>query len=85
MVPEDIGVAAARMLLEEVRRGGVVDGAHQGMELSCDPAHTRMCMGCSGTIRYSKAIRCAVNVQLLNGLVPSMPCSHLIFYWMPKP
>lgn len=32
-VPEDIGRHAAQALLEEVRRGGVVDGAHQGLLL----------------------------------------------------
>lgn len=34
MVPEDLGVRAAHALLEEVRRGGVVDGAHQGLLLT---------------------------------------------------
>ena len=34
MVPEDIGVRAAHALLEEVRRGGVVDSAHQGLLLT---------------------------------------------------
>lgn len=33
MVPEDIGAAAGGALLEEVGRGGVVDGAHQGLVL----------------------------------------------------
>ncbi|KXZ50132.1 hypothetical protein GPECTOR_17g1005 [Gonium pectorale] len=32
-VPEDIGTTAAHLLLEEVRRGGVVDGSHQGLML----------------------------------------------------
>lgn len=32
-VPEDIGATAAHLLLEEVRRGGVVDGCHQGLLL----------------------------------------------------
>jgi RNA 3'-terminal phosphate cyclase-like protein len=30
-VPEDVGRAAAHALLEEVRRGGVSDGSHQGL------------------------------------------------------
>ena len=29
MVPEDVGRKAARMLLEEIHRGGVTDGTHQ--------------------------------------------------------
>ena len=29
MVPEDVGKRAACALLEEVQRGGVVDGSHQ--------------------------------------------------------
>jgi hypothetical protein len=29
VVPEDIGVRAAHLLLEEVQRGGVVDSSHQ--------------------------------------------------------
>ena len=33
MVPEDIGRAAAHGLLEEIQRGGVVDGSHQGLML----------------------------------------------------
>lgn len=33
MVPEDVGKAAAQQLLDEVSRGGVVDGAHQGLLL----------------------------------------------------
>ncbi|PNW79091.1 hypothetical protein CHLRE_09g400367v5 [Chlamydomonas reinhardtii] len=33
LVPEDIGTTAAQLLLEEVRRGGVVDGSHQGLLL----------------------------------------------------
>lgn len=33
MVPEDVGAAAAGALLREVGRGGVVDGAHQGLLL----------------------------------------------------
>lgn len=33
MVPEDIGQVGARLLLEEVRRGGVVDGSHQPLAL----------------------------------------------------
>ncbi|GLI64197.1 hypothetical protein VaNZ11_007389 [Volvox africanus] len=32
-VPEGIGCMAAHLLLEEVRRGGVVDGCHQGLLL----------------------------------------------------
>ncbi|GIL72254.1 hypothetical protein Vretimale_443 [Volvox reticuliferus] len=32
-VPEDLGSMAAHLLLEEVRRGGVVDGGHQGLLL----------------------------------------------------
>jgi RNA 3'-terminal phosphate cyclase-like protein len=34
IVPEDIGVRAAHALLEEIQRGGVVDGAHQGLVLT---------------------------------------------------
>lgn len=33
VVPEDIGRAAAQLLLEEVSRGGVTDGTHQGLLL----------------------------------------------------
>jgi RNA 3'-terminal phosphate cyclase-like protein len=33
VVPEDVGTAAARLLLDEVSRGGVVDGGHQGLLL----------------------------------------------------
>lgn len=33
VVPEDVGRAAAQLLLDEVSRGGVVDGAHQGLLL----------------------------------------------------
>lgn len=33
MVPEDIGRAAAQLLLDEVARGGVTDGTHQGLLL----------------------------------------------------
>jgi RNA 3'-terminal phosphate cyclase-like protein len=33
LVPEDIGRLASQALLEEVRRGGVVDGCHQGLLL----------------------------------------------------
>ena len=33
MVPEDIGRAAAELLLDEVARGGVADGTHQGLLL----------------------------------------------------
>lgn len=33
VVPEDVGRAAAQLLLDEVARGGVVDGAHQGLLL----------------------------------------------------
>lgn len=33
VVPEDVGATAAALLLEEVRRGGVVDGSHQGLVL----------------------------------------------------
>ena len=33
VVPEDVGAHAARCLLEEARRGGVVDGTHQGLLL----------------------------------------------------
>jgi hypothetical protein len=33
VVPEDIGRAAAQLLLEEVSRGGVTDGCHQGLLL----------------------------------------------------
>lgn len=33
VVPEDVGKAAAQLLLDEVSRGGVVDGAHQGLLL----------------------------------------------------
>jgi hypothetical protein len=32
-VPEDIGRAAAQLLLDEVARGGVTDGTHQGLLL----------------------------------------------------
>ncbi|KAG2490367.1 hypothetical protein HYH03_011169 [Edaphochlamys debaryana] len=32
-VPEEVGVAAAHLLLEEIKRGGVVDGGHQGLFL----------------------------------------------------
>ncbi len=32
-MPEDVGATAAALLLEEVRRGGVVDGSHQGLVL----------------------------------------------------
>jgi RNA 3'-terminal phosphate cyclase-like protein len=34
VVPEDVGATAARRLLEEVSRGGVVDGAHQPLLLT---------------------------------------------------
>jgi hypothetical protein len=34
VVPEDIGTVAAQLLLEEVSRGGVVDGSHQGILLT---------------------------------------------------
>ncbi|GBF93150.1 hypothetical protein Rsub_05881 [Raphidocelis subcapitata] len=34
VVPEDVGRAAAQLLLDEVSRGGVVDGAHQGLLLT---------------------------------------------------
>lgn len=33
MVPEDIGRTAAQLLLDEISRGGVVDGTHQGLLL----------------------------------------------------
>ncbi|KIY96947.1 RNA 3'-terminal phosphate cyclase-likeprotein [Monoraphidium neglectum] len=33
VVPEDVGRAAAQLLLDEVSRGGVVDGGHQGLLL----------------------------------------------------
>jgi hypothetical protein len=33
IIPEEVGTAAARLLLDEVSRGGVVDGAHQGLLL----------------------------------------------------
>jgi RNA 3'-terminal phosphate cyclase-like protein len=33
VVPEDIGRAAAQLLLDEVARGGVTDGTHQGLLL----------------------------------------------------
>ncbi|KAL0039835.1 hypothetical protein WJX77_009421 [Trebouxia sp. C0004] len=33
MVPEDVGRKAAHMLLEEIDRGGVTDGTHQGLLL----------------------------------------------------
>ncbi|KAF8072773.1 RCL1 [Scenedesmus sp. PABB004] len=33
VVPEDIGRAAAQLLLDEVARGGVADGTHQGLLL----------------------------------------------------
>lgn len=33
LVPEDIGRMAAQVLLEEINRGGVVDGTHQGLVL----------------------------------------------------
>jgi len=33
VVPEDVGRVAAQALLEEVKRGGVVDGGHQGLLL----------------------------------------------------
>jgi RNA 3'-terminal phosphate cyclase-like protein len=33
LVPEDIGKMAAQMLLEEINRGGVVDGSHQALLL----------------------------------------------------
>lgn len=33
VVPEDIGRAAAQMLLDEVARGGVTDGTHQALLL----------------------------------------------------
>ncbi|GLC44223.1 hypothetical protein PLESTB_000754400 [Pleodorina starrii] len=33
VVPEDVGSTAAHLLLEEVRRGGVADGSHQGLLL----------------------------------------------------
>lgn len=33
VVPEDIGRAAAQLLLEEVSRGGITDGTHQGLVL----------------------------------------------------
>ena len=33
IVPEDVGTRAAYSLLEEVRRGGVVDSSHQGLVL----------------------------------------------------
>lgn len=33
VVPEDLGRRAAHSLLEEVSRGGVVDGSHQGLVL----------------------------------------------------
>lgn len=32
-MPEDIGRAAAQLMLEEVSRGGVTDGTHQGLLL----------------------------------------------------
>lgn len=34
MVPEDIGKVAAQALLEEINRGGVVDGCHQALLLT---------------------------------------------------
>ena len=34
LVPEDIGRIAAQTLLEEINRGGVVDGSHQGLILT---------------------------------------------------
>lgn len=34
LVPEDIGKAAAQLLLEEINRGGVVDGTHQALLLT---------------------------------------------------
>ncbi len=34
VVPEDVGQVGARLLLEEVRRGGVVDGSHQSLALT---------------------------------------------------
>lgn len=34
VVPEDIGLNAAHCLLEEINRGGVVDGSHQGLVLT---------------------------------------------------
>eukprot|EP00879_Flechtneria_rotunda_P019760 GHRR01020764.1.p1 GENE.GHRR01020764.1~~GHRR01020764.1.p1 ORF type:complete len:219 (+),score=78.12 GHRR01020764.1:399-1055(+) len=33
IIPEDIGRAAAQLLLDEVARGGVTDGSHQGLLL----------------------------------------------------
>lgn len=33
-VPEEVGRRAAHVLLEEIRRGGVVDGSHQGLALT---------------------------------------------------
>lgn len=33
VVPEDIGRAAAQLLLDEVARGGVTDGTHQSLLL----------------------------------------------------
>lgn len=33
VVPEDIGRAAAQLLLDEVARGGVTDGTHQALLL----------------------------------------------------
>lgn len=34
VVPEDVGRVAAHALLEEVQRGGVVDGCHQSLLLT---------------------------------------------------
>ncbi|TVU15824.1 hypothetical protein EJB05_39363 [Eragrostis curvula] len=49
MSPEDLGVKAASMLLEEVAQGGVVDSAHQGLLFIlcalCPPDVSKVCVG----------------------------------------
>ena len=70
-LPEDVGQRAARLLLEEVNRGGAVDSSHQALMVAlaaCGPAELhRFRLGplSPSCIRALREIRRFLNVTFL--------------------
>lgn len=68
-LPEDLGTQASRLLLEEIRRGGVVDSSHQGLLfLLCalcpeDVCKVRVGKLSPNAIRVLRLIKEFLNVQ----------------------